>query len=80
MIMEIKYYTCIGGVRGRCGMHHKTLEAAARHCEKDGRDAIRWNGPKAYSDRQVYAVTVDGQRISMAALEYYDRINEEETP
>ncbi len=47
-------YTCVGEVRGACGISHKTKEAARRHCEQDGRDVKRGHGKAAYSDRIVY--------------------------
>jgi hypothetical protein len=45
-------YTCIGSVRGCCGVAHRTLEGAAAHCERDQRACASLGGG-AYSDRRV---------------------------
>lgn len=43
-------YCAIGSVRGHCGHHHRTPEAAARCVERDRRDCERAHG---YSDRHI---------------------------
>lgn len=50
------YWTCVGSVRGCCGVKHRTLEAAEKHCDQDAA-AIRRAYPstfptRAYSDRR----------------------------
>jgi hypothetical protein len=44
-------YTCEGPVRGGCGVKHRTLGAAERHCQQDARDVKASHGRSAYSDR-----------------------------
>jgi hypothetical protein len=56
---NVKYYTCIGSVRGACGVRHRTEEAAWKHANKDDRDAKRAGDPSAYSDRWVEAIKGD---------------------
>lgn len=50
--MVDEYWTCVGGVRGECGVHHRTEETAAAHCARDDRDVKRGHGSSAYSDRR----------------------------
>ena len=50
------YYTCCGSVRGYCGVHHRSIEAAGRCCAQDARDVRRGHGGGAYSDRAPVAV------------------------
>lgn len=47
-------YTCFGSVRGKCGITHKTLNAAYACCERDQRDCKRARG---YSDRTPVVAT-----------------------
>jgi len=62
-----EYWTCEGPVRGCCGIHHRTPEAAERCCEADQR-AVRRAYPstfptRAYSDRAVVHVA-DGEHTA----------------
>jgi hypothetical protein len=45
------YWTCIGEVRGECGVKHRTEQAAQKCCDRDNRDCKRGHGPRSYSDR-----------------------------
>ncbi len=45
-------WLCAGGVRGGCGVLHRSREAAKLHCAKDHR-ACEALGGGAYSDRAV---------------------------
>jgi hypothetical protein len=53
----IKGYTTYGGVRGQCGHLHKTRKAAERCLDRDSRGC---RASRGYSDRDVYAVDLDG--------------------
>lgn len=48
-----KRYQCRGGVRGRCGVDHRTLSGAARCLARDQRYCRSVGG---YSDRSIYLV------------------------
>jgi hypothetical protein len=48
-------YTCIGPVRGRCDVQHRTLATAWRCCAKDQRACASLGGG-SYSDRSVRPV------------------------
>jgi len=66
------YYVAAGSVRGECGHHHRTIEAALRCVERD-RAAIRslpsspYGAP--YSDREVAAVE-DGEQRALTDPEF----------
>lgn len=49
-MMNKTYYFCNGSVRGNCGHHHKTVEAAAKCAERDCAGCRAQGG---YSDRTV---------------------------
>jgi len=46
------YWTCVGAVRGKCGVKHRSLDAAMACCMKDHRSVQRYFGKTAYSDRR----------------------------
>lgn len=52
-----KYYETIGSVRGNCGHHHKTIEAAQRCID---RDMVGCKSQGGYSDRFIHLIE-DGQ-------------------
>jgi len=58
-------YTCIGSVRGACGVTHRTLDAARRCCARDAGGIHRaypsTYPTRAYSDREPIAS--DGSEI-----------------
>jgi len=56
-------YHAIGGVRGECGHHHKTI-AAAEACRQKDADQCGRLGGGAYSDREVRRT--DGEPLTEA--------------
>lgn len=48
-------WTCIGPVRGTCGVKHRTEAAAVRCCDADQRDCRALPGGRSYSDRRPVA-------------------------
>lgn len=46
--------TAVGSVRGSCGHHHRSRDAAQACGDRDGRDVKRVNGLRSYSDRYVH--------------------------
>jgi len=51
---RVTYYTTSGSVRGQCGHHHRTREAAERCLERDRRGCRSQGG---YSDRKEIEIT-----------------------
>jgi hypothetical protein len=62
-------YTCVGSVRGSCGIHHESLSAAARCCARDQR-ACSSLGSGAYSDR--HPTRADGRELGELEQEELD--------
>lgn len=58
-------WECVGPVRGRCGVQHQSEDAAAKHCELDGRQVRAGHGQAAYSDRRPVEV---GQQARVDGL------------
>lgn len=59
-------YTCIGSVRGSCGINHRSFETAKQCCQRD-HDSVRRVYPsafptRAYSDRHVVALDDEAER------------------
>ena len=52
MTMKSLWWTCLGNVRGQCGVRHRTQDTASAHCDQDDRDVRRGHGRLAYSDRR----------------------------
>jgi hypothetical protein len=67
--ITITHYTCVGSVRGACGVRHRTLEAASRCCGQDHRDVQRGHGRSAYSDRTPRVCLSDGSQRRLTADE-----------
>ncbi len=42
-------YTCVGSVRGCCGIKHRSLETALKCCDRDQKDC---RSARGYSDRR----------------------------
>lgn len=61
-------YTCIGPVRGRCGIRHRTLKACVA-CQRKDQRACKSRG--GYSDRATAAYE-DGERRELTENESYD--------
>lgn len=57
------YYTCgtSRNVRGNCGVHHRTIDAAERCCRRDQAGCASQGG---YSDRAIIRV-VDGEEVDL---------------
>ena len=53
-------WVCDGPVRGSCGKLHKSVAAADKHCQRDGRDCKSVGG---YSDRSPCLVRPPTGRI-----------------
>ena len=67
---NMRAYWCRGPVRGACGHHHKTLEAADRCLQRDIRGCAKQGG---YSDRRIVPVgTVEG--LSDVEAAYLDGV------
>lgn len=60
-------YTCIGDVRGACGVAHESALAAVACCERDARAVQAGHGAASCSDRRPL-VTVDGRPVEREAL------------
>lgn len=51
------YWTCIGSVRGACGVKHRSEDAARACCARD-HAGCRSQGATAYSDREPVERTI----------------------
>ena len=54
-------WTCIGSVRGSCGIAHRTREASQAHCRQDNRDCKVGCGQNAYSDRYPHPLDAEAE-------------------
>lgn len=54
------HYTCIGDIRGECGIKHRTMRAAYECCRRDESGCGSQGG---YSDRAIYEAREDGIRV-----------------
>jgi hypothetical protein len=58
-------YVCVGSVRGSCGIAHRSLDAAIKCLDDDGRWCRRQGG---YSDRHIEHI--DGTQLSESDFLY----------
>ena len=70
-------YTCVGDVRGRCRIMHRSIAAAVRCLANDQRACRRGGGAGAYSDRHIRAVEPDGTVRRLTGDEYDKAIDED---
>ena len=61
------YYNAHGQVRGSCPHRHRTPAGAEKCAARDRRDCAALGGG-AYSDRLVYEVNDDGDRVTLARV------------
>jgi len=67
-------YTCTGGVRGDCGVTHRSIAAAVRCCRRDDRACKRGGG---YSDRRVIGLDEDGRQRKLTGIEFDEVVDAE---
>jgi hypothetical protein len=72
-------WTCEGDVRGRCGVMHRSYDAAEQHCAQD-QAGVRRASPstfptQAYSDRRPVPVDEEA-REQQAEMAWQDREQE----
>ncbi len=72
-----RFYSAVGSARGDCGHYHRTVRAAWRCADRDGRRLRALPGgnsphARAYSDRRVVAqfgTRTDAQIVEMTDVE-----------